>query len=217
MKGMIRGKYFYPDLRYLCAHLIPWFYAYMKKRLESNNFVTVLGQKPWGNLKQRVARPTKGSWSHGAKAKRWAKNRDRIGIIEFDRILRKLVLFQSVSRPRNNLKTFSLARGAVRRWSTSPQPYLPCLWNSPLSQICVAGQPQEVVYQTPYISWACQVTPINAMGASNMLRGNLGCGSVRPPPDGPMKMHFEHSLFGNSDGNFWDTRRDRLAFSLLHL
>ena len=45
----------------------------MKKRLESNNFVTVLGQKPWGNLKHGVGRPTKGSWSHGAKTKRWAK------------------------------------------------------------------------------------------------------------------------------------------------
>ena len=32
--------------------------------------------------------------------------------------------------------------------------------------------------------------PIGVMGASNMLRGNLGCGSVRAPPDGPVKIEF---------------------------
>jgi len=42
VEGMIWGKYFYPNLVYLCAHLIPCLYAYMKNRLESNNFVTVL-------------------------------------------------------------------------------------------------------------------------------------------------------------------------------
>jgi len=43
------------------------------------------------------------------------------------------------------------------------------------------------------------------MGASDVLGGNLGCGSVRPPPDGPMKTDFEVSLFGNCLWNFWDT------------
>ena len=32
--------------------------------------------------------------------------------------------------------------------------------------------------------------PIDIMGAFDMLRGNLGCGSVRPPPDGPIKIEI---------------------------
>jgi len=103
-----------------------------------------------------------------------------------------------VSRSRNDLNKFLLARWAVGRGSSSLPPYLPCLWNGPLSLISVAGQPQKIVYQTPYISRArpprlsgsrwragLHVAPIDMMGASNELRGHLGCGSVRPPPDGP--------------------------------
>ena len=33
--------------------------------------------------------------------------------------------------------------------------------------------------------------PIDMMGASQMLRGNLGSGSVRPPPDGPLEIEFK--------------------------
>jgi len=64
---------------------------------------------------------------------------------------------QHLPRPTSQRKKGPPIHGTVGGWSFSPQPYLLCLWNGPLSLICVAGQPQEMVYPKAYISWACAV------------------------------------------------------------
>jgi len=46
--------------------------------------------------------------------------------------------------------------------------------------------PEDSLSNTLYLL-GLRSAPIDMMGASNMLPGNLGCESVRPPPDGPLK------------------------------
>ena len=50
--------------------------------------------------------------------------------------------------------------------------------------ICHRAAPEDSLSNTLHLL-GLRGAPIDIMGASNMLRGNLGCGSVRPPPDGP--------------------------------
>jgi len=50
--------------------------------------------------------------------------------------------------------------------------------------ICHRAASEETLSNTLYLL-GLRGAPIDIMGASNMLRGNLGCGSVRPPPHGP--------------------------------
>jgi hypothetical protein len=52
--------------------------------------------------------------------------------------------------------------------------------------ICRRAAPEDRLSNTLYLL-GLHGAPIDIMGASYMLRGNSGCGSVRPSPDGPMK------------------------------
>jgi hypothetical protein len=93
---------------------------------------------------------------------------------------------------------------------SDPQPYLFCLWNGPLSLISVpvkprppsrAAQarragPEESLSNALYLL-GLRGAPIDMMGASNKLRGNLGCGSERAPPDRPINMGFLSLRWGN--------------------
>ena len=54
----------------------------------------------------------------------------------------------------------------------------------PVPNICHRAAPGDRLSKTLCLL-GLRGGPIDMMGASNMLGGNLGCGSVRPPPDGP--------------------------------
>jgi len=62
-------------------------------------------------------------------------------------------------------------------------PLMP-LERPPVPNICRWSAPEDSLSNALYLL-GLHVACIDMMGASNKLRGNLVCGSVRPPPDGP--------------------------------
>jgi len=62
-------------------------------------------------------------------------------------------------------------------------PLMP-LERPPVPNICCWAASEDSLSKGLYLL-GLHVAPVDMMGASNKLRGNLGCGSVRPPPDAP--------------------------------
>jgi len=54
----------------------------------------------------------------------------------------------------------------------------------PVPNICHWAAPENSLSNALYLL-GLRIAPFDIMGASKKLCGNLGCGSVRPPPDGP--------------------------------